>query len=167
MQKTSKSRSTLTPLIIAIGAALLLPGGCSKSGGGGGGGAPVTLSIAKLKLKVTAPKGSKVIDMMGDPAVKFPDGSMITLNKPTAIDEAKVDAAIKDIKGSYKGASGFKKHTLASGWAITYINKAPIGTMHMVKARLTFGKQTWNCVGSSKSTAQQTMALEACKSLKQ
>ena len=159
----------------ACAAALIVSVGCSKSkggaagggGGGGGGGGTAELAIAKAKLKVTAPKGSQVIDMLGDPAVKFPDASMITLGKPSPIQEAEVEKAVKEVKSSYKGASAFKTVKFGNGWAITYINKAPIGTMYMVQARLTFGKTIWMCNANVKNAAQQATALEACKSLKQ
>ena len=168
--QTRRTRNWMV-LVAALGG-LALTGGCSKSGagggggGGGGGGAPVELSIAKLGLKCKAPKGSSVVDFMGDPAVKLPDHSMVTFAKPSSIQEAKLDAAIKDVKESYKGASAFKKEKLPSGWVFTYVNKAPIGTMSMVKARLVFGKKVWMCTGNAKSAAQQSAALAVCKSVK-
>jgi hypothetical protein len=143
---------------------------CSKSsagGAGGTGGGTEELTIPKAgNLKVTAPKGSKVEDLMGDPAVKFPDSSMITFAKPSAIQEADLDAAIKDAKSSYQGSSSYKKEKLANGWIFSYVNKAPIGTMYMVSARLKFGDKIWMCSANVNSEAQQTTAYNACKSLK-
>jgi hypothetical protein len=135
----------------------------TKSAGGG----TEELTVAKAgNLKVTAPKGSKVEELMGDPVVKFPDNAMITLAKPSAIQEADLDAAIKDEKSSYQGSSGYKQEKLANGWIFSYVNKAPIGTMYVVKARLELGDKVWICSANTRSEAQQATAYEACKSLK-
>jgi hypothetical protein len=155
---------------MAVLAVTAFEGACSSTGdaGSAGGGGTEELTIAKAgNLKVTAPKGSKVEDMMGDPAVKFPDGAMITLAKPSTIQEADLDAAIKDARSSYQGSSGYRKEKLANGWIFSYVNKAPIGTMYMVSARLTFGDKVWMCSANTSSEAQQKRAEAACKSLKQ
>jgi hypothetical protein len=141
--------------------------GCDdKKGGSSGGGDAVDVVIKELgNAKVKAPAGSKAEDMMGDPAVKFPDGSMITFAKPSTIQEAELESAIKGTKELYDKASDFSQEKLENGWIYKFINDAPIGKMYMVEARLKVGDATWMCKGNANTPDQQNTAYNACKSL--
>lgn len=130
--------------------------------------APATpeVTIAAYGLKVQAPEGTQVSEMMGDQMLQGP-GLVVTVGE-AGDDYPKASAdAVKDMQDTYEGVENVKEETLADGWLISAENKGGMGTNYWVKSMRTIGGKAYKCETTASSAAQQAAAITACKSLKQ
>jgi hypothetical protein len=126
--------------------------------------APAGLAIAKLNLKIDAPAGSEISDMMGSQMIQGP-GLVVTV-KEAGENDPKTLADQKKESEMYTPTNG-KEENLPDGWLYTFENKGDAGANYWVVVSRTIGGKTYRCETTSSSTEQQANAVKACKSLRQ
>jgi hypothetical protein len=140
--------------------------GCGSSdGGGAASGKSAEVAIAKLGLKVTAPEGTKVSDMMGDQMLQGP-GLVATVAEAKGDYAKDSAAAVKAMKDTYDGLKNVKEEKLSDGYIVTAENKGGMGTNYWVKSVRTIGGKAYKCETTAPKADIQAAAVKACKSLK-
>ncbi len=133
----------------------------------GGGGAPklAPLDLPKLGLKAEAPADATLSDAIGGTGhMIMGTGLVVTVEeasdtRPKTIEEAKTEAEMFNPKN-------VKDEKLADGWLVTYDNEGSMGKTFFVNARRDIGGKAIFCSTALNEAAQQTNAVNFCKSLK-
>jgi len=146
-------------LLAALPIALLLA--CS----GGGAAKTAPLDLPKLGLKADAPAGSTVGDaLMGSGHMIMLPGLVVNVaeasdTQPKTIDDAKKEAEMFSPKN-------LKDEKLADGWVMTFDNEGGMGKNFFAQVRRDIGGKAIWCETTASEAAQQTNAVNFCKSLK-
>ena len=146
-------------LLAALPLALLLA--CS----GGGAAKTAPLDLPKLDLKGDAPAESTLMDAIGGTGhMVAGTGLVVTVTEatdtsPKTIEEGKAEADLFSPKN-------IKEEKLADGWLMTFDNEGSMGKNFFVKARRDIGGKAYICDTTVSEAAQQTNAVNFCKSLK-
>lgn len=124
------------------------------------------LELPKLGLKADAIADATVGEMIpkGEGHMVQGPGLVVTAqiasdSRPKTVEDAKKEADMYTPKN-------LKEEKLADGWAITFDNEGGMGKNYFVNVRREIdGKSIW-CETTASQEAQQTNALNFCKSLK-
>lgn len=123
------------------------------------------LDLPKLGLKAEAPADTTVSDApMGTGNMIMGTGLVVTVEeasdtRPKTIEESKAQAEMFSPKN-------VKDEKLADGWVVTYDNEGGMGKTFFVDVRRDIGGKAIFCTTALSEAAQQTNAVNFCKSLK-
>lgn len=146
-------------LLAALPLALLLA--CS----GGGAAKTAPLDLPKLGLKAEAPAESTVNDaIMGSGHMIMGPGLVVNVaeaseTQPKTVEDAKKESELFSPKN-------LKDEKLADGWVITFDNEGSMGKNFFAQVRRDIGGKAIWCETTASEAAQQTNAVNFCKSLK-
>ncbi|MBX3273756.1 MAG: hypothetical protein KF729_26055 [Sandaracinaceae bacterium] len=125
--------------------------------------APAELAIPALNLRVDAPAGSSVTELLGSQMISGV-GLVVSVEAANAASPATLAAARTE--ADLFTPQNLREETLADGWVLTYENTGGMGTNYFVTARREIGGTAYMCTTTVSSAEQQSAAVAACRSLR-
>lgn len=125
--------------------------------------APAELAIPALNLRMDAPAGSTISEILGSQMINGA-GLVVSVEAADAMDPATIAAARTE--ADLFTPTNLREETLADGWVLTYENTGGMGTNYFVTARREIDGTAYMCTTTVSSAEQQTAAVAACRSLR-
>lgn len=125
--------------------------------------APAELAIPALNLRMTAPGGSSVSELLGSQMIDGP-GLNVSVKAASESDPATLEAARSE--ADLFTPTNLADETLADGWVLTYQNTGSMGTNYFATVRREIGGTHYLCSATVTTAEQQQAAIDACKSLR-